>query len=152
MSVLGGSRPLLTTPSVSPTITFLLVTVLSGSAALFLVEAMASIAGNEKFQAVIEYSTLADLLLGHRWHWAFQIILYIALQSQTITSLIESFQVPFCLLTYGAVCSPLLTHYVFFLEYGYISRKRSSQIVRSQLPGRLGMRYVMYSHFFSTIT
>ena len=151
MSVLEDGRPLLTTPSVSPLITFLLVTVLSGSAALLLVEAMASIAGNEKFQAVVEYSTLADLFLGHRWHWAFQIILYIALQSQTITSLIESFQVFFCRLTYGAVCS-LLTHFMFFPGYGYTSRDGSSQIVRNQLPERLGMRYVMYSHFFSTIT
>jgi hypothetical protein len=72
---------------------FLLTTVLVGSASLFLVESMTSIAGNESFQASIEFSTLAELFLGHRWHWAFQIILYVALHSQTITSLIESFQV-----------------------------------------------------------
>ncbi|KAF8232896.1 hypothetical protein L208DRAFT_1269922 [Tricholoma matsutake] len=76
----------------TPTIAFILITILSGSAALFLVESMASISGNEKFQASIEYSTLAELYLGNRWHWALQIVLYIALQSQAITSLIESFQ------------------------------------------------------------
>ena len=54
---------------------------------------MASISGNDDFKAKIEYSTLAELFLGHRWHWALQIVLYIALQSQAITSLIESFQV-----------------------------------------------------------
>jgi hypothetical protein len=66
-----------------------LVTFLSGSAALFLVEAMASITGNENFQAAVEYSTLAQLFLGYRWHWVFQIMLYTALQSQIVTSLIE---------------------------------------------------------------
>jgi hypothetical protein len=72
---------------------FGLVTILAGSAALFLVESMAAITGNENFQASIEYSTLAELFFGHRWHWVFQALLYVALQSQAITSLIESFQV-----------------------------------------------------------
>lgn len=92
----------------------MLVTILSGAAALLLVEAMASIAGNEEFQASVEYSTLAELFLGRRWHWAFQIMLYIALQSQTITSLIESFQVTFCQLTQHALSIyRVLTHYMF---------------------------------------
>jgi hypothetical protein len=77
----------------SPLIAFLLITVLTGASALFLVEAMASIEGNESFQASIEFSTIAELFLGNRWQWALQGLLYIALQSQTITSLIETFQV-----------------------------------------------------------
>lgn len=93
----------------SPLLTFVVVTALSGAAALLLVEAMASIAGNEKFQAAVEYSTLAELFLGHRWHWVFQIMLYIALQSQTITSLIESFQVTCGRLT----CGPVALMFVF---------------------------------------
>ena len=97
----------------SPTVVFVLVTFLAGSAALLLVESMASIDGNEDFQASIEYSTLADLFLGHRWHWAFQIILYIALQSQAITSLIESFQVTSSRLTQRALLPVLLTHCMF---------------------------------------
>ncbi|KAF9516504.1 hypothetical protein BS47DRAFT_1315345 [Hydnum rufescens UP504] len=76
----------------TPLMAFGLVTILAGSAALFLVESMAAITGNENFQASIEYSTLAELFFGHRWHWVFQALLYVALQSQAITSLIESFQ------------------------------------------------------------
>lgn len=66
---------------------------LSGSAALFLVQALASVEGNDKFQAGIEFTTLAHLFLGDRWHYAVQALLYVALQSVMITSLIESFQV-----------------------------------------------------------
>jgi hypothetical protein len=54
---------------------------------------MTSIKGNEEFQASIEFTTIAHLYLGKRWHWAVQIVLYIALQSLIITSLVESFQV-----------------------------------------------------------
>jgi len=54
---------------------------------------MASIQGNEDFQASIEFTTIAHLYFGKRWHWAVQIVLYIALQSLIITSLVESFQV-----------------------------------------------------------
>ena len=54
---------------------------------------MASIQGNEEFQASMEFTTIAHLYLGKRWHWTVQIVLYIALQSLIITSLIESFQV-----------------------------------------------------------
>jgi hypothetical protein len=99
----------------------MLVAVLSGSAALLLVEAMTSIVGNEKFQAAVEYSTLAQLFLGQRWHWIFQIMLYIALQSQTITSLIESFQVILaCLSGYRH------TSISFHSEYGYSTCDRRS--------------------------
>lgn len=117
---------------IRPTIAFILITILSGSAALFLVESMASISGNEKFQASIEYSTLAELYLGNRWHWALQIVLYIALQSQAITSLIESFQVThsyFFVLTKNLIVS----------EHGYASRHHRSQFMRYQFSEGLGM-------------
>lgn len=117
---------------IRPTIAFILITILSGSAALFLVESMASISGNEKFQASIEYSTLAELYLGNRWHWALQIVLYIALQSQAITSLIESFQVThsyFFVLTKNLIVS----------EHGYASRHHRSQVMRYQFSEGLGM-------------
>jgi len=68
-------------------------TILTGAAALFIVESMASIEGNEDFEASIEFSTIAELFLGPRWRWVIQIILYITLQTQVIISLIESFQV-----------------------------------------------------------
>lgn len=76
-----------------PLITFALIAFLTGSATLFIVEAMSSIEGNEEFQASIEFTTVAHLFLGKRWHWAVQIVLYVALQALIITSLIESFQV-----------------------------------------------------------
>jgi hypothetical protein len=88
------------TPSLfSPLLAFVIIAFLAGAAALFLVEAMASVDGNEQFKASIEFSTLAELFFGRKWHWVFQIALYIALQSQTIASLIESFQVSF--VTFG---------------------------------------------------
>jgi hypothetical protein len=90
---------------------FTAITILTGAAALFIVEAMASIAGNECFQASIEYTTIAELFLGHRWQWALQAVLYLALQSQTIASLIESFQVTWrlsCVLLLSA-----LIHHAF---------------------------------------
>lgn len=75
---------------------FALVAFLTGSATLFIIEAMAwlgSIEGNEKFQASIEFTTIAHLCLGERLHWAVQIVLYVALEALIITSLTESFQV-----------------------------------------------------------
>lgn len=76
----------------TPLIAFALIAFLTGSATLFVIEVMASIQGNEEFQASIEFTTIAHLYLGKRWHWAVQIVLYVALQSLIITSLIESFQ------------------------------------------------------------
>lgn len=78
---------------VRPFLAFALIAFLTGSATLFIIEAMASIEGNESFQAAIEFTTIAHLFLGRRWHWAVQIVLYVALQALIITSLIESFQV-----------------------------------------------------------
>jgi hypothetical protein len=76
-----------------PLLAFALIAFLTGSATLFMIETMASIEGNEEFQASIEFTTIAHLFLGKRWHWAVQIILYVALEALIITSLIESFQV-----------------------------------------------------------
>jgi hypothetical protein len=76
-----------------PLMAFALIAFLTGSATLFIIEAMASIEGNEGFQASIEFTTIAHLFLGKRWHWVVQIILYVALEALIITSLIESFQV-----------------------------------------------------------
>jgi phosphate starvation-inducible membrane PsiE len=76
-----------------PLLAFALIAFLTGSAALFLVESMASIEGNQQFEAAIEFSTLAHLFLGNGWHLAVQFLLYVALQTLIVTSLIESFQV-----------------------------------------------------------
>ncbi|KAH7887300.1 AAAP amino acid permease [Phlebopus sp. FC_14] len=76
----------------SPSLVCIVVALLSGLAALLLVEAMASIQGNEKFQAAIEFTTIAHLFFGKRWHLVVQGFLYVAMQTIVIASLIESFQ------------------------------------------------------------
>lgn len=92
---------------------------------------MASIQGNEEFQASIEFTTIAHLYLGKRWHWAVQIVLYIALQSLIITSLIESFQVSTGLVVFS------LSH--LFSEYGFPSNFCGAQDLCHQFPERLDM-------------
>ena len=77
----------------SPTIAFLLFGALSGAVSLFLVETMSTIHGNEVFQARVEYSTVAHLYLGDRVHITMQVLLYCALQSVNISSIIISEQV-----------------------------------------------------------
>jgi hypothetical protein len=79
----------------SPTIAFLLFGALSGAISLFLVETMSTIRGNEAFQARAEYSTVAHLYLGNKAHIVMQVLLYCALQSVNISSIIISNQVGF---------------------------------------------------------
>ena len=67
--------------------------VLSASASLFLVESMSHIRGNEQFQARVEFTTIAELYLSRKWHFVLQVILYLALQSVNISSIIISCQV-----------------------------------------------------------
>ncbi|KAF8128973.1 AAAP amino acid permease [Boletus edulis] len=76
----------------TPLLAFVAIALLSGTAALFVVEAMSSIEGNEAFQASIEFTTIAHLFLGKRWHLTVQVLLYLALQTLVIASLLESFQ------------------------------------------------------------
>lgn len=84
----------------SPLLTFAAIALLSGTAALFLVEVMSSIEGNERFQASIEFTTIAHLFLGKRWHLVVQGLLYLAMQTLVIASLLVSFQVGFCFLPF----------------------------------------------------
>jgi hypothetical protein len=92
-------RSLLLLPltSARPVLAFVVVGVLSGAASLFLVEAMGHIRGNEKFQAQVEFTTIAELCLGKRSHLILQIILFLALQSVNISSIIISAQVTYSL-------------------------------------------------------
>jgi hypothetical protein len=76
-----------------PTIAFLLFGVTSAVVSLFLVETMSTIRGNERFQARVEYSTVAHLYLGNKIHIVTQLLLYLALQSVNISSIIISNQV-----------------------------------------------------------
>jgi hypothetical protein len=54
---------------------------------------MSHIRGNEQFQARVEFSTIAELYLGRKSHYVLQAILYLALQSVNISSIIISCQV-----------------------------------------------------------
>ncbi|KAG9315158.1 AAAP amino acid permease [Chiua virens] len=76
----------------TPLLTFAAISLLSGAAALFVVEVMTSIEGNEIFQASVEFTTIAHLFLGKRWHLIVQGLLYLAMQTLVIASLLESFQ------------------------------------------------------------
>jgi len=76
-----------------PAIAIVAVGILSASASLLLVEAMGHIRGNERFQAQVEFTTIAELYLGRKSHYVLQVILYLALQSVNISSIIISCQV-----------------------------------------------------------
>ena len=54
---------------------------------------MSTIHGNEGFQARVEYSTVAHLYMGNKVHVIMQILLYCALQSVNLSSIIISEQV-----------------------------------------------------------
>jgi hypothetical protein len=77
----------------SPTLAFIVFGSLSCIVSLFLVETMANIHGNNSFQARVEYSTIAHLYLGQKSHIVMQVLLYCALQSVNISSIIISNQV-----------------------------------------------------------
>jgi len=53
---------------------------------------MSSIHGNENFQGNVEYSTIAKLYTGHKAHIIMQLLLYCALQSVNVSSIIISEQ------------------------------------------------------------
>ncbi|TVY52001.1 hypothetical protein LCER1_G006470 [Lachnellula cervina] len=77
---------------VTPTIAFILFSVVSGLASFFLIETMSTIRGNESFQANVEFSTVAHLYLGRKAHIGMQVMLFLALQSVNISSIIISNQ------------------------------------------------------------
>jgi hypothetical protein len=56
---------------------------------------MSRIRGNEEFQAKVEFTTIAELYLGRRSHYVLQVILYLALQSVNLASILISCQVHF---------------------------------------------------------
>jgi hypothetical protein len=78
-----------------PTFAFVVFGAISGAVSLFLVETMSAIRGNESFQSRVEYATVAHLYLGDKSHLAMQILLYCALQSVNLSSIIISEQVRF---------------------------------------------------------
>ncbi|KAF8860892.1 hypothetical protein BDZ45DRAFT_292291 [Acephala macrosclerotiorum] len=115
----------------TPTLSFLLFGAIAGAVSLFLVEAMSTIQGNESFQAKVEYSTVAHLYLGDRPHLIMQGLLYLALQSVNLSSIIISEQTMDSLLirlfnktcalsfTQGWVCGSPFDSYILF-SFGYL--------------------------------
>ncbi|RHZ72484.1 hypothetical protein Glove_242g37 [Diversispora epigaea] len=76
-----------------PIIIFVIALLLSGSASLFLCEALSTIPGNNRFQDKIEFSRLTSILIKKKHHRLIvQLTLYIAIQSFIISSIIISSQ------------------------------------------------------------
>jgi hypothetical protein len=70
------------------TLSYIAFCIISGFSMLFLIQSMQSIPGNTHFQGHIEYSTLINFYFGPTAHVFGQIILYGALQSNAIQSII----------------------------------------------------------------
>ena len=93
---------------------------------------MSSIEGNESSQATIQFTTIAPLFLGKTWHIV-QALLYLTIQTLSIASLSESFQVHISLHAVSSSRQPILTEHGRFL---YHCRSRD---VRRQLYRWLGL-------------
>ncbi|KAI7851551.1 hypothetical protein BDC45DRAFT_428038, partial [Circinella umbellata] len=76
----------------APMFVFAAIGLLSTFSALFIIEALSSIRGNENFQAKVEFTTIAQLILGKKYHYFFQLILFLALQAVNIASIILAAQ------------------------------------------------------------
>ncbi|KAI9254619.1 hypothetical protein BDA99DRAFT_552625 [Phascolomyces articulosus] len=76
----------------APMFVFVAIAILSAFSALFIIEVLSSIRGNEKFQAKVEFTTVAQLILGKKYHYFFQIILFLALQAVNVASIILAAQ------------------------------------------------------------
>jgi len=76
----------------SPTIAFIVFGIIAAGVCFLLIETMSSIHGNESFQGNVEYSTIAKLYTGNKAHRIMQILLYCALQSVNVSSIIMSEQ------------------------------------------------------------
>ncbi|KAI8994781.1 hypothetical protein BDB01DRAFT_902473 [Pilobolus umbonatus] len=76
----------------APVFIIIIIACLSVCSALFVCEALSSIKGNERFQAKIELTTIAQVYLGKRYHYLFQLLLYLSLQSVNVSSIILASQ------------------------------------------------------------
>ncbi|EIE78299.1 hypothetical protein RO3G_03003 [Rhizopus delemar RA 99-880] len=76
----------------APVFIFIIVAFLSGCSALFVCEALSNIKGNERFQSKVELTTIAQVYLGRKYHYVFQILLYLALQAVNVASIIIAAQ------------------------------------------------------------
>ena len=72
---------------------YLLITLLSGFSNLFLIEAIQAIPGNKYFQGEIEFATLINFYFGPQLHFIGQLLLYAALQANSIQCLVLTAEV-----------------------------------------------------------
>ncbi|RKP12372.1 hypothetical protein BJ684DRAFT_1466, partial [Piptocephalis cylindrospora] len=76
----------------TPTLCFLVASILSSIASSFVCEAMNAIPGNAKFEKQVEFATLMEMYFGRRWRAVAHLWLYASLQSTNIASIIISAQ------------------------------------------------------------
>jgi hypothetical protein len=111
---------------------------MSGAVSLLLAETMSTIHGNESFQACVEYSTVAHLYLGDKPHLIMQVLLYLALQSVNISSIIISEQVRIRIHAFN-----IINHCVELTrctsDNGLLTDPAVSQNMWTQLHSRLGL-------------
>lgn len=72
---------------------FLSVAIISGISVLLIIEAMQAIPGNKYFQGTVEFGTLINFYFGKIPHILGQLLLFGALQSNAIQSIVISAQV-----------------------------------------------------------
>ncbi|KAI9008005.1 hypothetical protein BC832DRAFT_530147, partial [Gaertneriomyces semiglobifer] len=71
-----------------PTVIFLIFALVSSLSVLFIIEAMQAIPGNKHFQGTVEFATLINFYFGDYAHYIGQFMLYGAVQSNAIQSII----------------------------------------------------------------
>lgn len=74
-------------------LSFTFFAIVSGFSVLLIIEAMQSIPGNKHFQGTVEFGTLINFYFGKYPHLFGQLLLYGALQSNAIQSIVLSAQV-----------------------------------------------------------
>jgi hypothetical protein len=90
----------------SPTLVFLLIGVLGGLAAVFVIESVNRFPGNENFERNVEFTVMVHQYYGRKVYYLFIFILYGSVQSVNIASIVGSAQIFDSLLvgTIGGTC------------------------------------------------
>jgi hypothetical protein len=90
----------------SPTLAFIIIGILAGLAAVFVIESVNRFPGNEDFERNVEFLTMVHQYFGRRVYYLFIFILYGSLQSVNIASIVGATQIFDSLLvgTIGRTC------------------------------------------------
>lgn len=92
-----------------------MLTILAGYCNLFLIESIQAIPGNKYFQGDIEFATLINFFFGPRMHYASQLVLYAALQSNAIQCLVLTAQATdqFLIDIFGKTCGVTMNNFTW---------------------------------------